>query len=181
MSVYGWPVDTGLEPWVVILLGTLCCAALVTDLRRSVIPNKLTGLFGCLGMLLHGVIYGWHGLLFSAVGALAGFIVMLILYGLRGVGAGDVKLFASIGSLTGWSMMLQILFYAVLISGVIGTVWLMHLHLKKTRRPFRLLPSSGITALIYGPRPAGRREPLQFPFMLAVAPAVLLVCAFAAF
>jgi prepilin peptidase CpaA len=170
-----------MEAWTAVLLGCLCCAALVTDLRRSVIPNKLTGLFGGLGLIGHGAFHGWQGLLFSAVGALSGFLVMLVLYAMRGVGAGDVKLFAAIGSLTGWSIMLHILMYAVLIAGAVGTVWLMHLQLKKVRRFLRLRPSSapyGLASLLYGPRPAGKREPLQFPFMLAVAPAVLLTCVF---
>ncbi|MFD1909231.1 prepilin peptidase [Paenibacillus rhizoplanae] len=57
------------------------------------IPNWITlpALIG--GLLLQLIINGWQGLLFSLCGSGAGFLLLLIMYFIGAVGAGDVKLF----------------------------------------------------------------------------------------
>lgn len=181
MSVFGWPDDFQLDTWAAVMLGCLCLAALITDLRRSVIPNFLTIPFACAGIILHGLIHGWEGLGFAAGGAAAGLISVGLMYLCKGVGAGDVKLFAAIGSLAGWKFVLALLFYTVMISGLIGA-WLLAARFLR-RNGGRLLLERWVLALANRNLAADRRkpdryEPMRFPFMIAVAPAVLLMYGF---
>ncbi|MCU6710907.1 prepilin peptidase [Paenibacillus sp. J5C_2022] len=128
----------------------LLAAAFVTDVRRQRIPNALTGGFflaACLYALLSG---GWQQLLQALLGAAAGFLPLLLLYVLKGIGAGDVKLFGATGAWLGIAAVLQLMIYAMLFGGLIGLTLLV---LRKVRPGSRLACRS------------------SFPFMLAVAPA----------
>ena len=70
-------------------------AAFITDLRSMKIPNVLTVSAMLSGPVYHGVLDGWEGL-FSLKGLGAGFLILLIMYFIGAVGAGDVKLFGAL-------------------------------------------------------------------------------------
>lgn len=85
-----------------MMIAILVLAALIaayTDMRKRRIPNWLTG-----GMVVYGLIYhsyraGWSGLFLSLGGIALGLGLMLIPYLLKGMGAGDVKFLAAVGSI----------------------------------------------------------------------------------
>jgi prepilin peptidase CpaA len=107
-------------------------AAALTDFRTRRIPNALTGAGIVTGLLLHTVADGWSGLGFSAAGMAAGFSLYLVLYAIRAMGAGDVKLMAAVGALAGTSAWFTI-FVATAITGGIAalvlSVWKRRFHL----------------------------------------------------
>ncbi len=72
--------------------------AVRTDLQAHRIPNLLTGLAACAGLLLQATQAGMPGLLMSLAGIAVGVLFMLPFYALGGMGAGDVKLMGAIGS-----------------------------------------------------------------------------------
>ena len=83
-----------------VLAGVLALST-AADLRWRRIPNALTfPAFGA-GILLNGVFFGGEGLFSSASGGALGLGMLLPLFFLRGMGAGDVKLMAAIGALKG--------------------------------------------------------------------------------
>lgn len=84
-----------------IAVATLAAIACVCDIRARRIPNWLTFSGVCAGFLLHGMTGGWTGLGVSLEGMLVGFGAYLLLYCLRAMGAGDVKLMAAVGAITG--------------------------------------------------------------------------------
>ncbi|WP_334073691.1 MULTISPECIES: A24 family peptidase [Paenibacillus] len=161
---------TGELVGVFILLG----AAFITDLRSMKIPNALTlsGLaFGLLWHLLDG---GWGGGLFALRGVAVGFALMLMLYWFGAVGGGDVKLFAGIGAWTGAQMTLHIMVYSILCAGLIG-VFILILRREAFTR-LRGILHNILGALVlksWIPVRSGRKNQLQFPFMLAVLPAAV--------
>ena len=102
----------GLETHIALLL--LVGAAALSDLRSRKIPNRLilTGLVFGLGLSI--VTKGTDGLLASLAGFGLGFALLLPGYLLRFTGAGDLKLFATLGVFTGPGMLLQIFAASVL-------------------------------------------------------------------
>ena len=93
------------------LLAGLLAAALWHDLRTRRIPNRLV-LWGTVGgVVLNSMLpagaglfqqpFGGLGLLQSLAGAAAGLALLLPMYLLRALGAGDVKLMAMCGAFLG--------------------------------------------------------------------------------
>ncbi len=89
---------------VVILIAAALVAA-YTDLRKRIIPNWLTGSMVIYGLGHHISQTGWSGLWVSLGGlALGGGLIllpMLIPFAKRGIGGGDVKFLAAVGSIIG--------------------------------------------------------------------------------
>ena len=85
-------------------------AAIISDTQHRKIPNKtvVTGLV--VGAILLGMVAssGIREIMPYIAGFLAGFVGFLPLYALRMMGAGDVKLFATMGLLLGWTALLPI-------------------------------------------------------------------------
>ncbi len=105
------------EPRTGVLFGLLLMAS-VTDYFTYKIPNWLT-----VGGMLFGLVYGTlfpfsvqHGFLGAAGGLLVGFFSTIPFYGLRVMGAGDVKLMAMVGACLGVTDTL----YAVVFSFIAG-------------------------------------------------------------
>ncbi|MEK3762709.1 prepilin peptidase [Paenibacillus sp. FSL P4-0338] len=152
-------------------------AALFTDIRWMRIPNWITlpALIG--GLLLQLIINGWQGLLFSLCGSGAGFLLLLIMYFIGAVGAGDVKLFAAIGAWTGVLFSLQVMVYSVLLGAGVG--WIIILYRRETGRRLRSVISRTAGFLLLRNMSLvkdGEGELLRFPFMLAVFPG--FICAY---
>lgn len=158
------------------LLACLLVIVFITDVRHRKIPNKFTIPCTLIGLVYHTVAGGWDGLKFSLLGCFVGFGLLTILYLLRAVGAGDVKLFAAIGAITGMHMMLYILFYAIIYAGIVGLAVVI------ARRPTVLkiygLIYTLVCSVIYKEKRVIEEtisRATRFPFMLAVMPAAITV------
>ncbi|WP_281887291.1 prepilin peptidase [Paenibacillus sp. YYML68] len=108
--------------WMWGAFGLYICTAFATDIRKQVIPNWLTIGGMIAGLIGYLVALGWEGLTYSAAGLACGFVPMLLLYLLRGVGAGDVKLFGAIGAMTGAAFALHAMAAALCMAGVIAVI-----------------------------------------------------------
>ena len=91
---------------IAILFIPLAIAIIYMDIRYRRIPNKLVFATLMSGISLNCVFRGWHGLAASLEGMLLAFVVMFMLHLVGTMGAGDVKLFAAVGSLVGISSVL---------------------------------------------------------------------------
>ena len=158
-----------------VLLSILIGIAFWTDARRSLIPNGITMSGVATGLLYHSWADGWPGLAQSLLGLAAGFAVLVLLYALGALGAGDVKLFAAIGAITGFTFVLYSMMYSILYAGVIGIillVWkrqLLRRGLRLVHWLFLLLIHRDAALL----RTMKHQDTLRFPFMYAVLPGVL--------
>jgi prepilin peptidase CpaA len=108
-----------------ILLGILVTVAAVYDIRYRRIPNWL---------VLAGIVagFGWNayslsgsGLLRSAEGLGLGFALYFPFYLLRARGAGDVKLLAAVGAITGPGNCFWIFILTAILGGAIALVMVM--------------------------------------------------------
>ena len=107
-------------PLVAVAATTLVAAA--TDLHRFRVPNALTLPVLMLGVVVAGLSGGGSGLLLSLAGVGVGLILLGCFFALGGVGAGDVKLFAAMGSWLGPAPLLQVLAASALLAGVYALV-----------------------------------------------------------
>jgi prepilin peptidase CpaA len=92
----------------------LGCAAVIEDLRRRRISNRVTMTGLAAGLLLGAIHAGWCGLGEAFAGAALGFGLFLLIYCLGGMGAGDLKLMAAFGALLGPP--------GILLAAVLGAV-----------------------------------------------------------
>lgn len=105
---------------MILLCSLLLGSAIYNDLRRHRIPNRLTVPAGLVGILYHSWCKGLTGgLLFSLSGLTIGFAILLIPFLLGGLGGGDVKLFAALGSFLGPRGVFSLFLYGALAGGVI--------------------------------------------------------------
>ncbi|HKX27756.1 MAG TPA: prepilin peptidase [Blastocatellia bacterium] len=110
---------------LIIMIAVLVpLAAIITyhDVRYRRIPNSFV-----LGTLVSGLVTNfatgrWEGLVSSLAGFSLAFALMFIQYYFGGLGAGDVKLFAAIGSLIGFKLVLPTFLIVLLIGGVVAAV-----------------------------------------------------------
>lgn len=163
---------------IMLLTGGLLTAAFITDITKRKIPNMLCAAGFLAGIGFHAFISGGTGIGYALLGALLGFAPLLILYMIRAVGAGDVKLFAAIGALSGGEFVLQSLMYALIYAAVIGCLILFWRGEWKSR-------GGPIYTMLMGILIWKRLKPLdtyrksahhiRFPFMWAVMPAAATV------
>jgi prepilin peptidase CpaA len=94
-------VDDNFRTAVVLILIVLLTAAVATDLKSHRIPNLLLWPALSLAFMLHMTSGGIDGLIFTTGGLALGFAMLLPLYSVGGMGAGDIKLLSVVGSLLG--------------------------------------------------------------------------------
>lgn len=156
-------------------------AALVTDLRFRTIPNWLTLPYCASGFLFHAIAGGWAAAGEAAWGAAAGFLPLLAVYALGGIGAGDVKLFGAVGAWLGAQAVLQLMMASMVYAGMIGLLLLAcrRIPLAMIRKSVSLVITEDVRDIdasdesVAGSLP--KRQRLRMPFMIAVIPAVATV------
>lgn len=160
----------------IYLLIIFILIAFYTDVRYQKIPNWLTGSGVIAGFLYYIIRDGLiSGMLFSGLGFSVSTVILLLLYFIKGVGGGDVKLFSAIGALTGIEFSLYSLMYSVLFAGFIAVILLVY------RTPFIKRMVASLTAFIVekwtkeeqSKEDWQKKDIVQFPFMYAVLPGII--------
>lgn len=107
---------------IMALLIPLAIIITYYDVRYRRIPNSfvLATLVG--GLAVNTIFGGLQGLYASLGGCALAFIMMFMLHVFGAMGAGDVKLFAAIGAVTGAHMVLTTFLIVVLTGGVLAVV-----------------------------------------------------------
>jgi prepilin peptidase CpaA len=100
-----------------ILLAILFTFTLFYDMKYRKIPNWLTGTFILIGFISAIWLGGFSALMYSLLGMTIGFLLLLVPYMLGGVGGGDVKFLAAIGSLTTVTLLFQIFLVGLVVGG----------------------------------------------------------------
>ena len=111
-------------PGVIAVLLALVLAAAVYDVLSRRIPNWLTVAGVLIGVALNGFLdQGRSGLFTSSLLGLAiAFGVYFVLYALRAMGAGDVKLMAAVGAIVGWPNWFGIFIITAILGGIMALV-----------------------------------------------------------
>jgi prepilin peptidase CpaA len=116
MNFWQYIPQSALENWPIWFVTVVLVVAAVIDGWILKVPNWLTYPFILSGLIYSATYYGWAGLGWSIVGTVVGLALLLPLYSIGGMGAGDVKLLAGVGAWV-WG---TTTFYAFCLSAVIG-------------------------------------------------------------
>jgi prepilin peptidase CpaA len=108
---------------VAMILGAALIAG-VTDIWKFKVYNVLTFPLVAGGLLYHGFHGGAPALAASFLGALVGFALMIVLYAMGGMGAGDVKFVTAIGAWLGVPLTLYVMTAGCIAAGVYALVLL---------------------------------------------------------
>jgi prepilin peptidase CpaA len=115
--------ELSIQPTVTMsVLAVSVLTAAIYDVKARRIPNALNVALTMYGLMFHLVVAGWKGLLFSLAGLAVGLVLMLIPYALKGMGAGDVKLMAAVGSVVGTAAIVIVFALASLIGAVLSVL-----------------------------------------------------------
>ena len=90
------------------------------DVRYRRIPNAFVLATLASGLIINTVYGGWQGTLGSLAGCAIAFMLMFMLHIFGAMGAGDVKLFAAVGSLTGAHLVLPTFLVVILTGGALA-------------------------------------------------------------
>lgn len=159
-----------------IILGVFLLIVAYYDIRFHRIPNWLNVSGVLIGIIYNVLSHQIDGLLQSIGGLLVGGIIMLILYIFKALGAGDVKLFAAIGAITGILFTLYTMMYTIIFAGVFAIIILLFtktffvnitlaiMHIFEAIRKSSLTPLDDFKKNISN----------RFPFIYAVIPGVIV-------
>ena len=112
------------NPIAIAIAFLLPLALVITyyDVRYRRIPNTFVLATLATGLIVNSVGGGLSGAMASLGGCFMAFTLMFMLHVFGAMGAGDVKLFAAIGSVLGASLVLPTFFVVVLTGGALGIV-----------------------------------------------------------
>lgn len=163
--------------WSLALLVALWAGWL--DWRSRRIPNWLTVSGFVLGLGVNGVLSGWSGIKGGLEGAGIGLGIFLIPVILRGIGAGDLKLMGALGACLGPWKLVNVLFVAIIIAGIMAV-----LEIVRRRRVKETLSNLAVLVQSFATFGLGAREgmvtldnpsTLKLPFGVATAVAMVIV------
>ncbi|MGA9995506.1 MAG: prepilin peptidase [Pyrinomonadaceae bacterium] len=130
-----------LNPIIIVSVALLIPLAIIItyyDVRYRRIPNAFVLATLLSGLAIHLISGGLRGGLASLGGCAFAFILMFVLHVFGAMGAGDVKLFAAIGAVTGASLVLPTFLMVVLTGGLLAVVSTLRMRMLKATL-FRVL------------------------------------------
>ncbi|MEN6439544.1 MAG: prepilin peptidase [Syntrophobacter sp.] len=114
-----------------LIIFLLACS--IQDLLYFRIPNYLTFTAILAFFIFHSVSNGLDGVLFAFSGLATGILLLLPLYLLRMMGAGDVKLMGSIGAALGFSGAVKSFLFSAIAGGFYAVIILALHHAHRVR------------------------------------------------
>src|SRR5260370_4979096 len=109
-------------PAQIALLIPLAIVIAYYDVRYRRIPNPFVLATFISGVAMNAILGGFPGIAASLLGCLLGFVLMFMLHIFGAMGAGDVKLFAAIGAVTGAHLILPTFLLVILIGGLLAFI-----------------------------------------------------------
>jgi prepilin peptidase CpaA len=105
---------------------SLAIVAAAYDIRTRRIPNTLT--YGGIvsGVVLRTLMEGWHGMGQALLGGVMAGGAFLLFFLVKGLGAGDVKLMAAIGSWVGFAQSVVVLIATAMAGGVLAVGYMIY-------------------------------------------------------
>jgi len=163
----------------IILLSVLLAFALYYDIKENKIKNYVSIPAAIAGFAVNTLENGLSGFVFSVKGWIVPVACLVLFYLINVMGAGDIKLFASIGSIMGLSFTGYSFVYSVYIGGIIAIIILIRkgILISRFKYLFNYLRYTLFTGRIteYCHKDSKR---YKFPFSLAIVPGTFLQIVF---
>jgi prepilin peptidase CpaA len=115
-------IVTHLPQLAVWFVSAMLVEAAVIDARKLRVPNWLTFHLLIGGLAFSAITGGPTAALWALAGAALGLILLLPLYAVGGMGAGDVKLLAGVGAWTGPAVILGAFVSSAIVGGLIAVM-----------------------------------------------------------
>jgi len=148
------------------------------DVRYRRIPNTFVLATLATGLAVNAFDNGLSGAVASVGGCVLAFTLMFMLHVFGAMGAGDVKLFAAIGSVVGSSLVLPTFFVVVLTGGVLGVVTMFRAGAARTTLQNILMLIVGLLPGWKMPRlavPADRRKTIPYGVAITFGSLISLI------
>jgi prepilin peptidase CpaA len=110
---------------VYIILLALLVLCIISDIKTSKIKNIYVLSAAVAGMGINLYSQGMEGLIMSVWGLILPVVLLGIFFYTGLLGAGDIKLFSSIGALLGWQSGLYIMGYSFFAAGIFSLIKLL--------------------------------------------------------
>jgi prepilin peptidase CpaA len=107
---------------VPVELAVLILLAVISDIRTCKIKNSIIIIFTAAGLATGIINAGMQGLAYSLAGAAIPLVLLFILYALKMLGAGDIKLLCAAGAIGGAGFIPYGIAYSFLSGGLIALV-----------------------------------------------------------
>ncbi len=160
---------------LVIILITL---SVVSDIKTYKIKNKVVFPFMIIGILLNTFFAGYEGAINALLGTIIPIFLLIILYALRMLGAGDIKLFSAIGAIIGYQNVLMNMAYSFLSGGVIA-LGIIYIHNNGMQRIHYLIQYFKTCFLTTSIQPytdfQDKKDGTKFRFSFAIASGTLIM------
>lgn len=101
-------------------LALLLILALISDIKTYKIKNNIVYPFILIGLITNLYLDGLDGLTSSFKGIIIPIALLILLFILRMLGAGDIKLFSAIGSIMGLEFVTYTIIYSFIAGGVMA-------------------------------------------------------------
>ena len=105
-----------------VVISVLLLLALASDLINYKIKNSITYSFMLAGLIANFVMEGSKGMIFSLQGIMLPAAALIILYIMRLIGAGDIKLLSAVGAVMGAGFVFYAMLYSFICGGVIASL-----------------------------------------------------------
>jgi len=155
-----------------LFLSLCLLLAAANDIKQHKIPNQLVLMIICSGLIWNTFIDQRIGFITSILGLLAGMVMMLPSYVLGGMGGGDVKLVAAIGSVLGLHNVIEVVLYSYIAMFVMAMVFIvLRGDLMKLIVRYKMMLFSGLGGVISYQEPNNLEASAQ---KIPLAPAIAL-------
>lgn len=104
-----------------ILISVVLIAA-IFDVRAHRIPNWLVGAGLVFALVHHAFLTGGVGAAHAASGFAVGLLILMPLYAMRTLGAGDVKLIAMVGAFVGPAAVITTILATMIVGGILAVI-----------------------------------------------------------
>lgn len=154
-----------------LLLLLVLGLAVLMDARRRRIPNYLTYGAIIIGLSMQATFIGMDGFYSGLKGMGIGLLVLIPFYLTGGMGAGDVKLMAAVGTFVGPSAVFQSSLFALTIGGCVALFLIVRSgEVVSIYRRYLVM----VTARTFVPAEPGSVTRYRFPFSSGIALGVLV-------
>jgi prepilin peptidase CpaA len=155
-----------------LLLALLLLAATAGDIRSYRINNATVAAGVAAGLVLSFVTGGLSSLAVSIMAAIIPAVLLIVLFALRMLGAGDIKLFCAVGAIAGVAFILPAMAFSFLAGGIAALfIMLVRGNIKQRLRHIAAyLKASFLTGKL-GPYTdfSDKSDGAKFHFSLAIA------------
>jgi prepilin peptidase CpaA len=116
--IFGGGPSMEAAPYVCLFALLLAGTAAITDWRTGHIPNWLTLPPIALGPIVYGIAFGLQGFLGAILAVVVCGVVPLLMFRVKGMAGGDVKLFAALAAICGTGLALEAQVLALIIGSI---------------------------------------------------------------